>query len=174
METNEILAEADRTLTELIGLLSEFRPKQVNTVPWNGSWSAGQLAEHMILANGGFVQMIFGPVEDTLRNPCEMILKIKADFLNFDIRMTSPPFIAPALINYDKERLLTDIRDIRGKAIDAIKTLDLTKTCTAFALPVYGYLTRLEACYFIIYHTQRHIRQLKDIYQAIHQSVENS
>lgn len=68
---------------------------------------------------------------------------------------------------YEKAYLLGALQDIKAGLDHAVTTLDLTKTCLAFELPVFGYLTRLEAIYFVIYHTQRHLHQLKNIYQQV-------
>ncbi len=167
METKEILTEVDNKLTELIQYLSNFNQEQVNIVPFEGSWTAGQLARHMILANSGCVEMLSGPVKDTERKPDMMASKFKEDFLNFEIKMDSPDFVMPAPGDYNREELLSALESIRAKAIENIKTMDLTQTCTAFELPVYGYVTRLEVLCFVIYHTQRHIRQIKNIQQVV-------
>ncbi|SHL94086.1 DinB family protein [Mucilaginibacter sp. OK098] len=167
MKTQEIAKEANEALSGLIALLSKFEQEQINTVPFEGSWTAGQLAQHMIKANSGFADILRGPVKDTERKPDEVIPKIKNDFLNFDIKMTTPDFIKPEAKSYDKNELLSDLKNIREKVNNATETLDLTKTCMAFELPVYGYLTRQEAISFIICHTQRHTHQLKNIYQKL-------
>jgi len=77
--------------------------------------------------------------------------------------MKSPDFILPKMKEYDKERLLKALDGIKEDISKAIMDLDLTQTCLAFELPVYGRLTRFEAVYFANYHTQRHAHQLKNI-----------
>ena len=167
IETQKVQREADETLAQLIQLLSKFNQEQLNTAPFESSWTAGQLAQHLIMADGGFVDMINGPVKETQRNVDELVSKIKTIFLNFDIKMSSPDFIVPQLIDYEKEELVDLMNKIKSDLNKSLETLDLTKTCTTFELPVLGFLTRLEAVYFIIYHTQRHIHQLTKIYQKV-------
>jgi hypothetical protein len=164
---SKVRREADETLTRLIQLLSKFNQEQLNTVPFEGSWTAGQLAQHLIMADGGFVEMINDPVKETQRNVDELVSKIKTIFLNFDIKMSSPDFIVPQLIDYEKEELVGSLNKIKSNLNKSLETLDLTKTCTSFELPVLGFLTRLEAVYFIIYHTQRHVHQLTKIYKKV-------
>lgn len=96
-----------------------------------------------------------------------MVAKIKADFLDFSTKMTSPDFVVPENIEYKKDDLLDSLAKVRSKFEKVIMTSDLTKTCSGTKLPVYGALTRLEAIYFIIYHTQRHLHQLRNIYQKV-------
>jgi len=167
MENNTIAKEANENLTGLIQLVENFKPDQINVVPFEGSWTAGQLAQHMVMANSGFADILNGPVKETERKPDEMVPKIKGDFLNFNIKMTAPEFIRPEAKEYDKVELISALKNIRERVDEATETLDLTKTCLAFELPVYGYLTRIEAVSFVAYHTQRHIHQLKNIYITI-------
>jgi hypothetical protein len=167
IEIQKVQREADETLAQLIQLLSKFNQEQLNAAPFESSWTAGQLAQHLIMADGGFVDMINGPVKETQRNVDELVSKIKTIFLNFDIKMSSPDFIVPQLIDYEKEELVDLLNKIKSDLNKSLETLNLTKTCTTFELPVLGFLTRLEAVYFIIYHTQRHIHQLTKIYQKV-------
>lgn len=167
METKEMQVAIDHTFQELLQQLATFDQEQINIVPFKGSWTAGQLAEHLIKADGGFVEVMNGPVQDTQRPPDAKIAEIRGIFLNFDTKLEAPAFIIPPDTYYEKAYLLSALQDIKAGLDHATTTLDLTKTCLAFELPVLGYLTRLEATYFIIYHTQRHLHQLKNIYRQV-------
>lgn len=152
---------------ELLDLLSHLSQTDINTVPFEGSWTAGQLVKHVIKSNSGFLQMLKGPVRESKREPDELIERIKTDFLNFNVKVKSPEFVVPEKIDYNKEDLLSSLEALNSKLNESVQSLDLTKTCSAFELPVYGYLTRSEAVHFIIYHTQRHIHQLKNIIEKL-------
>lgn len=167
MKTQEISKEAINALSGLITIFSAFEPEQINVIPFEGSWTAGQVVQHMVKANSGFVDILRGPAKDTERNPDEIEPQIKNDFLNFNIKMTAPDFLVPEAKNYDKNELVSGLKNIRESVVNATETLDLTKTCMAFELPVYGFLTRQEAIYFITCHTLRHTHQLKNIYQKL-------
>ena len=167
MNTKEVLTEIDETITEFCQHISSFTQEQTNVVPFEGSWTAGQLAMHVIMSASGFLEIMNGPVKETERKADELVATIKKDFLDFNSKMKSPDFVVPPDTSYNKEELLHSLEDIKAKIKQAIETLDLTKTCLAFELPVYGFLTRLEAVYFILYHTQRHIHQLKNIHQKV-------
>jgi len=152
---------------ELIELLSSFSQKQINSVPSEGSWTAGQVAQHLVMSGSGFAELLGGLAKETERAPGEFVAIINSSFLDFSTKMVSPGFVRPALTSYNKESLLRSLESIRESIIEAIKTLDLTETCLAFELPVMGYLTRLEALNFVISHTLRHIHQLKKIYNTV-------
>jgi len=163
----KILKDLIPVLSKFEMLFNDFEHSKVNTIPFEGSWTAGQLVQHMFLSNSGFVEMINGPVEETNRPADLMIEKIKEDFLNFDIKMESPDFICPEAKNYNKNELLQKLDQVKSNITAEVVNLDLTKTCNSFQLPVYGFLTRLEAVYFVIYHTQRHTEQLANIYRKL-------
>ena len=162
-----IFSEIDHTLTELSNCLAAIDQQDLNTVPFEDSWTAGQLVQHLNMSNNGFVELLHGPANDTQRDPGRMVEKIKNGFLDFSTKMKSPEFIVPPEVSYDKTKLMVTLKGIQNKLLDGIGTLDLTKTCQGFELPVFGALTRLEAVNFVLYHTQRHIHQFNKIVSAL-------
>ena len=167
IKKEEISAEINKTITDLLQLLTLFGEKQINVIPFEGSWTAGQLAKHVLMSNLGFIEIINGTFKETQRQPDEMVQKIKTDFLDFSTKGQSADNLKPALIDYSKNELLISFETLKEKINHVIETSDLTKTCTAFELPIYGFLTGWEALHFILYHTQRHIHQLKNILKKI-------
>jgi len=169
MDTKQTFAEINSVLTDMIKTLSLFTEEEINSIPFEGSWTPGQVAQHVILSDSGFASLLSGPVTDTDRQPDQHVEQLKAIFLNFDIKMKSPDFILPPAINYKKEELLANLEQIKNQLNQFDQTSDMTKTCTGMELPVMGYLTRIEATTFIIVHTKRHVHQLGNIY--IKQSI---
>jgi predicted transcriptional regulator YdeE len=158
--------ELNTSLKEFQELFSSLNEKYLNTVPVQGGWTVGQLARHVIKVNSGFLKQLNGPVKETKRKYDEMAENIKISFLDFNIKMKSPDFVVPEIIDYKKEDLSLSLEEIKSGLIQSAKSLDMTKTCMAFELPVLGNVTRFEAIYFIIYHTKRHIHQLKNIIKS--------
>jgi hypothetical protein len=167
MNKTQLRNELDASLSELYDLFSAVSEEQVNTMPFPGSWTPGQLARHLILSNSGFLQDITGPVQDTTRPYDERVDVIRTAFLNFTTQMRSPDIVRPPAMDYNKDRLLASFQKIKEGILTAVDTLDLTQTGTSFAAPKLGYLTRWEALHFVLYHTQRHIRQLKNMMEAL-------
>lgn len=165
MET--ILLDTDRTFTTLLQAVSSFGEQQLNETPFTGSWTAGQVAQHLILANTGFIEVMQGPVKETNREPDQLVAQIRADFLNFDTKMKAPDFILPLPISYSKQRQLGTLENIRTSIINLIETMELDKICLTYELPGYGFLTRIEAIYFVNYHSQRHTHQLNNIFHHL-------
>ncbi len=163
---NEILNELKNTTTELLKLLSTLNQEQLNAVPFEGSWTAGQLGEHLHKSYK-VAELLYGPVKVTQRDPAEKVKSIKDALLNFDNKMISPDFILPEIKEYDKNTLINSLKESVNKITTAAQTLKPEETCTALALPGLGELTRMEWLYFIIYHTQRHVHQLQNISQKL-------
>ena len=165
--TNEILGEFEGVKKGLIQTISTFNQEEFNTIPFKGSWTAGQVAEHVYKSVSSFTKGLYGKVKPTTRQPDEKVEPIKKAFLDFDTKMSSPDFILPSSGAHDKNATLNSLENTMDKITDAIKKFDLTETCLSFVPPVIGELTRLESIYFVIYHTQRHIHQLKNISQKV-------
>ncbi|HEY9534886.1 MAG TPA: DinB family protein [Mucilaginibacter sp.] len=159
------LAELQNTYNELLNAFSSIPEDKLNTVPFEGSWTAAQVAEHILNAVG--VSTLYADVKPTDRDPGEKIASVSDLFLNMDIKMQSPDFIYPSDKKYGKQQLVDMINDKFNKLLEAAKTLDLSATCLAFEVPGFGAFTRLEFVWFYIVHTQRHIFQLRKIAKAL-------
>ncbi|WP_423146605.1 DinB family protein [Rubrolithibacter danxiaensis] len=156
----------ENTVKELIQVLSSFGQEEMNTVPFESSWTAGQVGEHL-LKSYFVVETLNGKVQQTQRDPEEKVEKIKALFLNFDVKLNSPEFILPSNNTIEKQSLLSSLEKVLTQIGDVIKTKEPSETCLDYAIPQFGEFTRLEWINFVIVHTQRHIRQLKGIYQKL-------
>jgi len=149
-------------------LVSSFTQAQLNTIPFEGSWTAGQVADHMVMSNEGFSKILTGPAKETNRPPDERVATIQRDFLDLTLKVTAAQIVWPKHTRYNKEELLQSLTEIEVPIKAVIQNLDLTETCLAFEIPVYGYLTRIEALHFNIYHSKRHIVQLKILHERLH------
>lgn len=167
-----LFVKLDTTLNELIYVLSSFTRQEMNSIPFENSWTAGQVGEHLRQSYAGLPSLLLQQTKPTDRAPDERIQGIKNIFLDFSIKMTSPAFIIPPAKDYDKDTLIQSLVSLKEEIVHAASTADLAKTCTLFEFPVIGYLTGLEIVHFIIYHTQRHLHQLKNIYENLAKNLE--
>jgi hypothetical protein len=165
---DEIIKQFDENTQALLEMISSFDQEEFNTVPFEGSWTPGQVVEHLMKSESGVAEMLATSVEATERNPGEKIGEIKDTFLDFTIKFQSPKFIIPDNEPKDKRILFKAMKHNREKIQKAIKSMDMSQTCLSFELPVMGFLTRLEWIHFLMYHSQRHIHQLKNIYKVLH------
>ena len=164
--TKNMLIEMDETSNKLMHTISSFPQATFNTIPFEDSWTAAQVSEHILKSVSGVVELLYATTKPTERQPNEKAGAIKAIFLDFKTKMKSPEFVLPGNSPIEKEKLSTALTETMDKMIIAIKTLNLSETCTAFELPGIGEFTRAEWIYFAMYHTQRHTHQLKNIFEA--------
>jgi hypothetical protein len=160
--TTALATSFDETAKDLLETISSFGEKEFNEIPVEGSWSAAQVADHVRKSLKGTVNALHGDVKPTEREPDEHVEKLKSLFLNFDIKMQSPEFILPTEEPLQKELVYQNLKEITEAISKATNSLDLSFAST-IPFPKSGELTRYEWISFATYHTQRHIRQMKNI-----------
>ena len=161
----DIKAFIKNTADELLKALSVFDQETFNKVPFEGSWTAGQLAEHLLKACSP--EALYLETTKTDRAPDMQFSAIEDLFLDFTTRYESPDFVRPTGIYHQYQEMFDQLAASWAGIAKAADTLDLNVTCVAFEIPGFGYLTRLELIYFMACHTQRHTRQLRNIYRKV-------
>ena len=151
------------TAQDMLNTFARTPVDDLNRVPFDGSWTAGQLAEHIRLSLSSGISLMNGKTQATDRAPDKHVQDVKDLFLNFDLKFKSAPIITPEDKDYDKEALTGELRNRFNDLINLAQTKDLTDTCLTAEFYGIGYLTGLEWAYQQVYHTQRHIQQLKNI-----------
>ena len=157
------LENAFGTLTSLLDDLSE---DQLNIVPFEGSWTAGQVADHL-QQSYSIIKMMHGNTIATERAVLEKVDSLKSIFLNFDKKLKSPDFIIPSNEPFIKVELLGKLKAKAHKITQFAQAEDLSLTCTDYEFPGFGAMTRIEWLHFIVFHTQRHTHQLRNIIKAL-------
>ncbi|MCP2028604.1 hypothetical protein L1276_003774 [Flavobacterium sp. HSC-32F16] len=155
------------TFKKLNESISRFSEDELNLVPYQGSWTAGQVTQHIILASSGFPELFAGKTEQTTRKPDEKIKDIEGLFLNFDIKMDAPVFLIPEKKEYIKNDLNRKLHKIESELLDCAEKYDLTLTCLDFQVPGFDTFTMYEWIDFALVHTQRHTHQLNHIFKYI-------
>ncbi len=163
---NLLKQEVDQSFKELISLLSSVDEKKFNSVPFEDSWTPGQLADHLFKSYDA-VNVLKGKTEVPDRPYDQNVRGIKEVFLNFETKMKSPDFIIPSNEPIDKERMLRGLRTRTSAIVQIADEDNLTLLCLDFEFPENGHLTRFEWISFINFHTIRHNRQLRNIISGL-------
>ncbi len=163
ISTKDLFASLDQTWNELKELISSTNSRSINAVPFKNSWTAAQLATHVIKSNKAIAQGMEMEGKPAERAPDAGEPGLKKMFLDFEAKYKSPDFIVPEEKNYDKDEVVKDLNNSIDKLKVARNKVDLGEI---IALPVFGEVTKLELLYFVLYHTQRHVHQLKKILHA--------
>ena len=165
--SKEIINQLEAALGETLQLLSSFNEKEMNTIPFEGSWTAAQVCQHLYKSEDGMDQLLYAPTEQTDRNPEEKAAWLKEIFLNFDTKMKSPDFIVPEDKHYDKADLEEPLKATKDKMVEAAHKVNLAEIAhLPDGHPLKGN-TKLEMLHFITYHTMRHNHQLKNIREKL-------
>ena len=160
----ELFVSVDETAAGLMELLLPLSEEQINIIPFAGSWTAAQLATHVTKSNNAIVQAM--DIEGKLpeRKSTERVAELKKIFLDFSHKLKSPEFIVPMPGIYGKEKLLATLKKSNDQLKEKREQVNLSEVIEFSA---FGRITRLELLHFVLYHTQRHIHQLKNIVQFI-------
>jgi hypothetical protein len=163
----ETLNGFEEITNEFQQVLSSFTTEEINTIPFEGSWTAAQTGRHLFKSFEHMPQLLNGKVEKTERAADEKMKMIDTDFLNFSVKFKAAEMLVPEDTRYDKEQLLSSFKEKVSQILATAKTLDPSETCLGFEIPGYGHMTRWEWMHFSIAHTKRHLHQLKNIRKAI-------
>lgn len=164
LNKKQLLKQFAETEQAFYNVLASFTQKQLNEVPFEGSWTAAQVADHMLKSKSGIPELLTGPSRSTLREPDEMVEIISSTFLDFTTKMKSPDFIIPTNEPVNKEELLKSIAEMRERIKAKAAKVDLSDTITSFPFPGLGEFTGYEWIHFLVCHTKRHTHQLKNIF----------
>lgn len=163
----KILAELQNTKNELLKTINSFTQESFNKVPFEGSWTAGQVSDHLYQSDSGALMTLDGKSAPTERDPEANIETLKGIFLNFNEKFESPEFILPGDGPHNREKYAKDFGETFDGLIKFAEREDLSITCADFPFPMVGELTRFEWLSFACYHTQRHTRQMKNIHEKL-------
>lgn len=159
----QLISEFKETTENLFSTLELFPNEQFNKIPFEGSWTAGQVAEHLFKSESNIPRVMKGSSKETERDPLENTGIIRKVFLDYTIKLQSPEFILPSEDEKDRSTLLQQFKETRKELKELIKTVELDRTYTDFSFPQMGHLTGWELLCFVVCHSKRHIRQMKNI-----------
>jgi hypothetical protein len=164
LNTAELFSSLDETWVAFLKLVSSVDGQDINIVPFEDSWTVAQLATHITKSNKAIVQALQMEGKPCNRNADERADELKKIFLDFTVKFQSPEFIVPEKKEYKKEAVVEQLEN----SIEQLKQLRTKKNLyEIIILPAFGELTKFEILYFVLVHTQRHLRQLKNILSII-------
>ena len=91
--TKDILLEMEETASKLLQTVSAFPHEQFNSIPFEDSWTAAQVSDHILKSVSGVWEMFYTPTKPTDRPADRKAEAIKAMFLVFEPKMKAPEFV---------------------------------------------------------------------------------
>lgn len=83
----QISSQLNEALTRSIALVESFAEKELNTVPFVGSWTPAQVADHILKSANGMDKLLLEPGKPAGRPADEKAEEFKNLFLDFSIKM---------------------------------------------------------------------------------------
>lgn len=167
LNKQQLLSSYDETISELVKLLSTFDQETLNIVPFEGSWTAGQVGEHLLKSGIVITQILKGNKQRTERPIDANEKQLESIFLDFSNQTKAAEAVMPSEDPKEKKNLIAGIKT----QMEAIRRLaeasDLSLTYTDFPFPNLGEMTFWEWINMINFHTKRHIYQIKNIRKAL-------
>jgi hypothetical protein len=156
-----------QTTNDFVNVLESFDEQQFNERPFEKSWSAAQVGDHIFLSVKRLPLLFAGAATGEKRDHAAKIEMLRSVFLNFETKIDAPAFIIPSEEPYDKTELIRSLKESFTAIAEAIQQYDLTEEMAGSEFPRAGFLTRYEWIWFVIFHTERHTRQLREIKKLV-------
>tara|TARA_R110002050_G_scaffold267147_3_gene408675 strand:+ start:724 stop:1245 length:522 start_codon:yes stop_codon:yes gene_type:complete len=146
--------------------LSQFSEKELNSIPFEGSWTAGQVTEHLSKSNAGILnQLLNGKAETTNRDADKQVELIQGIFRGSE-KMKTAPVLEPKNPPHSLQELLKILEEQKEQQLETVKNKDLKSLIPELEFPPSPEgLTRLEWMHLMIEHTNRHKKQIETIHQ---------
>ena len=152
------------TVTEkLVQQLQQFTPAAFVIKPNEQCWSAAEVAEHLLIVSKNVTRVLQadGAVPD--RAPDAKLAVIQEALLDRATRREAPDNVRPTGSMQDQQELITGLQKQMQLLAQVVEEKEQNELCAIYPHPRLGRLTRLEWAYFIVYHTERHCKQMEDI-----------
>jgi len=147
----------------LKNVIANISDTDYTRAPADGKWSIQLILDHLRNSEKGILYMSNGPTNPTEREPLINIQKIKDAFGDHTKIYPAPEVTQPINDGLDKDTYLAKIHKYRRAFLEEGNTKGWHEVLEAFPHPIAGTMSRLEWTYFNIYHTERHIHQIKQI-----------
>jgi len=164
LDTTQVLSATADVISELTHLMAAVDEDKVNTIPYEASWTAPQLLRHVTKSINGMTKALHMDAKPAERNPGEKIEGLKKVFLDFSIKLKQPEFIVPEEMIYEKQKSIEGLNKSFNRFKETAETANLYELVEGLPL---GPITKLEIIHFVLYHTQRHLFQMKKICEAL-------
>lgn len=155
-----LINNIEQVTDTLVQLLQSIDEPNFNQKPGADKWSVAQVADHIRLSNNSVAKALALKGKPVDRNPGERIDELKKIFLDFQKKYQSPDFIVPSKDIYDPKLLLKELQESIHLIRERMYEDNLDELINH---PAFGDISKFEILHFVLYHTQRHLRQIKEI-----------
>lgn len=157
----QIVPALDHIASEWNHILTAFSEKGLNLKPFRGSWTAAQLADHVILYNEAAAALLRQKGQASAGNTPGKLPELAALLLDSASRSKAEAALLPGRQLYAQVRLTDSVQRSFAVIGELALQHDLSE-CVRHES--WGWMTRLELLHLVLFHSMRHRRQLQHIY----------
>lgn len=161
---NEKIKSVETALSLFKEYLNDLDDKMINQIPYEGSWTAAQVADHVTKSINGLSGSLKQPSKPAGRDAEARIPELEKIFLDFSHKMKSPDFIIPGGGPFEKQKVINNLNGAFEHLKENSKEADMEDLVEGLPL---GPITKLEILHFLRIHTQRHTHQMGRITKAL-------
>ncbi len=163
-DKQKVLQGINEVVAELDDLMASLNEHQINKIPYEDSWTAGQLFRHVSKSTNAMAKALKQQGEAADRETDERVPELKKTFLDFLHKMKSPDIIVPDEQHYEKQSIVNELNAAIKSFDESAATVNANELIHGLPL---GPITKLEIIHFTWYHTQRHLHQMRKICKAV-------
>jgi hypothetical protein len=164
MDMQQVITAINESACQVEGLASPLNETQLNTVPYPKSWTAAQLLRHLVKSETLMTGALETPAALASRDTTQRVAELGQIFLDPTNRLNSPDLIVPEEGHYGKAAILTEWQQALDRFDHAAAAANPAELIGDLPL---GPVTKLEIAHFVLFHTQRHLIQMRKIVAAL-------
>jgi hypothetical protein len=167
MEIKALLLNLDTNTHILLELMLSFSPPEFPEKPEPETWSAAQIADHIIMIEM-FVNKVYGSSSREADRAGDQKVKVMHDaLLNSEKRFKAPDFVLPSPSGRLQAQAVKEFTEQRAAVRSHIENTDSSLLYPSFKHPMLGEMSVWEWGWFSVFHTERHIRQMQKLLPKI-------
>jgi hypothetical protein len=167
-ERQALLASLEKTDAQLVQLVEALTPEAWTFKPAEDRWSVAEVADHLLLAEQLFKQVINGPLMES-PPPDEMSAagsrsdEIRDVMLDRSQKFQAPDPVKPTGRWPTQAEFLEAWKTERAATLDWIETTDANLHGHTYELPAIGIMDGQEWMTFMASHCERHLLQIEEV-----------
>ncbi len=164
MDLQQYQHKLQENTKELLSVLKSINQDHLH-VKKAENWSVMEVAEHIFLADKTFISRIEKPTDDV----AETEFVMGEDKMNRllvgmrDKKVKAPGFLEPKGRFDSIQQFEAAFVELRTTFVSKLLNGEIVANNELQLHPRFGKITKADWCYFMIYHTKRHIEQIKEL-----------
>lgn len=160
---SEFLAHALWNNTnDLLKLIARFDSETFNKIPSTGGWSAGQIAEHLLLFDSHVMGVFTGETGDLFRDYQLMVNVISEIMKDLTTKLIATQDLLPSETAKSPDALAKKLMEHRRKLLDSSLQPSVFYGYRLSPHRLFCQLSGIEWITFVIYHSRRHMIQMEN------------